>query len=135
MRTVCDPSAVDGRASVTVSVLMPCYNAAPFVRAAIDSVLRQTWPDLELIVVNDGSTDGTSEVLAGISDPRLTIVHQENRGQCAAANRAYSLSRGEQIKFFDADDVLSLDHLAVQVARLAGRTDAVAMGGMGAILR
>lgn len=111
-----------------VSVLMPCYNAAPYVQAAIDSVLNQSWADLELIVVNDGSTDGTAEIVEGIKDSRVTVAHQENRGQCAAANHAFSLCRGEMIKFFDADDVLTPDHLTLQMARMDGRRDAIAMG-------
>ena len=111
-----------------ISVLMPCYNAAPYVRAAVESVLNQTWADLELIVVDDGSTDDSYDVLASIADPRLTVARQNNRGQCSAANYAYRLCRGELIKFFDADDVLSTDHLSLQVARLGSRRDAVAMG-------
>ncbi len=111
-----------------VSVLMPCYNAAPYVRAAVESVLAQTWHELELILIDDGSTDGLERALAGITDSRLKVVHQPNRGQCAAANRAFALCRGELIKFFDADDILSPDHLARQIARLGDRRDAVVLG-------
>lgn len=111
-----------------VSVLIPCYNAAPYVGAAVSSALNQTWQNLEVIVVDDGSTDGSADVLATIEDPRLTVIRQDNRGQCAAANRAYRSSRGELVKFFDADDLLSLNHIALQVERLGPKRTAVAMG-------
>ncbi|MCW2284296.1 glycosyltransferase involved in cell wall biosynthesis [Rhodoblastus acidophilus] len=107
---------------------MPCFNAARYVRAAVDSVLGQTWREVELIVVDDGSTDGSLEALRAISDPRLRVIAQANRGQCAASNRGYREATGGLIKFFDADDVMAPEMIALQVARLAGRTDAIAMG-------
>lgn len=110
---------------------MPCYNAAPFVVAALDSVLSQSWQTLEVIVVDDGSTDGSAEILAKLTDRRVTVIHQGNRGQCAAANRALSESTGDYIKFFDADDLLSPDFIERQMAKLAGRTDAIASAEWG----
>jgi len=107
---------------------MPCYNAAPYVRAAVESVLAQTWKDLELIVVDDGSTDGSKETFVDITDPRLRIVHQENRGQCAACNRGFLEASGDLIKFFDADDLMDEELLQRQVMRLDNRTDAIAVG-------
>lgn len=111
-----------------VSVCIPCYNAAPYLGAALDSVLAQEGVELEVIVVNDGSTDGSAAALAPYAARGVQVIHQDNRGQCAAANRAYGAATGDLIKFFDADDILAPGMLARQVARLGGRRDAVAMG-------
>jgi GT2 family glycosyltransferase len=109
-----------------VSILIPCFNAAPYVEAAVQSALQQTWGDTEIIVVNDGSTDRSGEILAGFRDRRVTVIHQDNRGQCAAANRAYQESHGDYIKFFDADDLLAAKTVELQMARLDGSETAVA---------
>lgn len=114
-----------------VSICMPCYNAARYVGPALDSALAQTWPNVEIIVVNDGSTDGSGEILADYEGRGVKVIHQANRGQCAAANRAYGESSGDYIKFFDADDLLSPDFITQQMARLDGRTDAVASAEWG----
>ncbi|MBX9745638.1 MAG: glycosyltransferase family 2 protein [Hyphomonadaceae bacterium] len=113
--------------STLVSILIPCFNAAPWVRAAVESALNQTYENLEVVVVDDGSTDDSAAVLASIRDRRLKIIRQSNRGQCAAANRAYAESIGELIKFFDADDLLSPDHIERQINCLGERRDAVAL--------
>ena len=114
-----------------VSICIPCHNAAPYVGAALDSVLVQTWKNLEIIVVNDGSTDGSAEVLEHYKERGIRVIHQENRGQCAAANRAFAESTGDYIKFFDADDLISPEMIEKQMGRLAGRTDAVALSEWG----
>ena len=114
-----------------VSICIPCHNAAPYIGAALDSVLAQTWKNLEIIVVNDGSTDGSAEVLEQYRERGVRVIHQENRGQCAAANKAFAESTGDYIKFFDADDLLSPEMIEKQMGRLAGRTDAVASSEWG----
>lgn len=114
-----------------VSVCMPCHNAGRYVAEALDSVLAQTYPNIEVIVVNDGSKDNSAEVLENYRAKGVTVIHQANRGQCAAANRAFAESRGEYIKFFDADDILSPGFIEAQMKRLHGRTDAVASARWG----
>ena len=114
-----------------VSVCMPAYNAEKYIIAAIESVLGQTYPNIELIVMNDGSTDGTAAELEKITDSRLKVLHQPNKGQCAAANAAFRASTGDLIKFMDADDLISPGFIAAQVSRLGGRTDAVASAAWG----
>lgn len=94
-----------GAQTPAISVLLPVHNGERFVGEAVDSVLRQTFKDFELIVIDDGSEDGTAEVLAGFDDPRLR-VHSlpENRGIVAALNFGFELSRGDLIARQDADD-------------------------------
>ena len=113
-----------------VSIIMPCFNAARYVRAAAESVLGQTWTRLELVVADDGSTDGSLEILRSIADPRLRVSPRRSRLQGAARsrNRGYREATGSLIKFFDADDVMEPELIERQVHRLAGRTDAIAMG-------
>jgi glycosyltransferase involved in cell wall biosynthesis len=117
-----------GNCSPCVSVLIPCFNAEAFIAEALDSVLRQTWTQIEIIVVDDGSTDASPSILARYENRGVRVVRQENQGQCAAANRAFELSTGELIKFFDADDLLAPDMVEKQVISLRGRSDAIAMG-------
>jgi glycosyltransferase involved in cell wall biosynthesis len=100
-----------------VSVIMPAYNAAPFIGTAIDSVLAQTYSHHELTVVDDGSTDGTAEIVRAYGG-RLRYVRQGNARQAAARNRGIAESRGELIAFVDADDVWRQDKLERQVALL-----------------
>lgn len=88
-----------------VSVIMPSYNAERFIAKAIDSVLAQDFQDWELIVVNDGSTDGTAQVLAGFTDARIRVIHQANGGEAVARNRGLDEVRGEYVAFLDADDL------------------------------
>jgi glycosyltransferase involved in cell wall biosynthesis len=89
-----------------VSVIIPAYNRANYIAESIQSVLDQTFADFEIVVVDDGSTDNTREVIESFHDPRIRHFHQENRGPAAAANRAMELSRGEYISLFSSDDDL-----------------------------
>lgn len=89
----------------TVSVILPTYNRAHVVGRAIRSVLEQTYEDFELIVVDDGSTDGTEEVVRSFDDPRIRYIrHAQNRGGAAARNTGIRAARGEYIAFQDSDD-------------------------------
>lgn len=96
---------MDGGHAMTplVSVVVPAYNAAAFVGRAVDSVLRQTVQDFELIVVDDGSRDDTLAVLAGYGG-RVQVLTQPNAGPAAARNRGWRHARGEFVAFLDADD-------------------------------
>lgn len=87
-----------------VSVIIPTYNCAEFLREAIESVLQQEYSNLELIVVDDGSTDDTPEVLRSFTDPRLTVHRQAKAGVSAARNAGLDRARGDYISFLDADD-------------------------------
>lgn len=114
-----------------VSICMPCHNAERYVGEAIESVLNQTYKNIELIVVNDGSTDRSWDILESYRGRGVKVIAQENRGQCAAANRALAEAGGEYVKFFDADDILSPGFIEAQIKRLACRKDAVASARWG----
>src|SRR5262245_12992873 len=106
--------------SPAVSVVLPAYNRAGSIGGAIPSVLRQTWADFELIVIDDGSEDGTLEAAAGIRDPRLRLIAgQSNRGAAAARNRGAAVARADWIAFQDSDDEWLPEKLEKQMARLA----------------
>lgn len=97
-----------------VSVVIPVYNGEAFVAQAIESVLAQTWPNVELIVINDGSTDRSAEVIARYGD-RLVLVEQANQGVAAARNAGMSRARGQFIALLDQDDWWRPEKLARQV--------------------
>jgi glycosyltransferase involved in cell wall biosynthesis len=102
-----------------VSVVIPAYRAAHSIAATLDSVLTQTFPDYEIIVVNDGSPD--SEQLENVLEPyrgRITYVSQENQGPAGARNTGIRLARGEYVALLDADDLWDPDHLTAQLAVL-----------------
>ncbi|MFO7698185.1 MAG: glycosyltransferase [Anaerolineae bacterium] len=97
-----------------VSVIVPAYNHAPYVRECIDSALSQTYPDVEVVVVDDGSTDGTYEILQTYGD-RITLIRQENAGTQAARNTAIRASTGEFLALLDSDDMWLPEKLEKQI--------------------
>lgn len=114
-----------------VSIMMPAYNAGPFIARAIESVLAQTCADWELVIVDDGSTDETAAIAAAFRDPRVTLVRQANAGEAAARNTALSLMRGRLLAFLDADDAYLPGHIETAVRYLEHypRCDAVYTDG------
>src|SRR5262245_14900968 len=88
-----------------VSVVIPCYNAERFLAETLESAFAQTYPHTEIIVVDDGSTDGSAKLIKDYGD-RVKAELGANRGGSAARNRGTALARGEFIQFLDADDVL-----------------------------
>jgi GT2 family glycosyltransferase len=113
-------------ATPTVSIVMPAYNAAEYIEDAIHSALAQTYRDLEIVVVDDGSTDNTRHLVSAIGDARIRYIHQANAGQSAAINHGAELATGQYIKILDADDWISPPHIAAQVAALKGDKGCVA---------
>ena len=98
-----------------VSVIMPAYNAEEYIEAAIQSVILQSYPSWELLIVNDGSTDRTEDVVRTFRDRRISYFRQNNEGVSAARNAGLEKSKGEYICFLDSDDVLSPDSLIARV--------------------
>jgi len=121
----------DGKPAL-ISVIMPCFNAAPFVEEAVLSVMRQSYERVELLVVDDGSTDGSREILERLAaqDPeRIRVYHQENKGPFPARNLALRHAAGRYIAFLDADDFWREDCLKRLYAALVERNADLAYCG------
>ena len=117
------------RSSPLVSVIIPFFNQAHFLRLAIESVLQQTYRHLELVVVDDGSTDNALEVAA--SYPGVKLIRQSNQGVSAARNAGFRASTGEFVVFLDADDLLLPEALRIGVDALRADTEAAFVYGYG----
>jgi len=114
----------------TVTVIMPAYNVEKEIALSIKDILNQTHEDLELIIINDGSTDGTERVIQSFNDRRIQHINQQNAGVSAARNRGMDLSHGEFILFVDADDRLDSTMIATlyNIANNDRRCDVVVCG-------
>lgn len=114
-----------------VSVIIPVYNGAAFLAQAIESVLLQTHAELELIVVNDGSTDASGAIAESYArvDKRVHVMHQENGGEAAAFNAGSTKARFALLARLDHDDVMLPERLALQAAFMAKNEDIAAIGG------
>ena len=117
-----------------VSIVTPAYNVAGFIGTAVDSAIGQSFSDWEMLVVDDGSRDGTAEQVTARQDPRLRLLRQENQGVSAARSRAMAEARGEAVVFLDADDWLAPDALERLVTALAAAPQAVGAHGGYAVM-
>ena len=112
-----------------VTVLLPVYNGERYLRAAVESILHQTFESFELLIVDDGSTDGTEAICRSFTDPRIRVVrHETNAGLVSALNSVIDLIATKYVARMDADDVSLPDRLARQVAFLESRSDIAACG-------
>ena len=100
-----------------VSILMPAYNAERWIRHSLESAVCQTWPDKEIIVVDDGSSDNTLAIARGFESGSVKVLSQPNRGAAAARNMALSVAQGDWIQWLDADDLLAADKISRQMKR------------------
>lgn len=98
-----------------VSILIPAYNSGRWLKETLDSATGQSWPNKEVIVVDDGSSDGSFEIAKSYQCNGVKAVTQENAGACAARNHALSLAQGEYIQWLDADDLLAHDKIEQQM--------------------
>jgi glycosyltransferase involved in cell wall biosynthesis len=114
--------AVQGTKTSLISVIMPCYNAGAHLREAVDSVLNQTYPHIELIVIDDGSTDHSLDILQSYGD-RIKVLIQANQGPYPARNHGLAHAAGEYVAFLDADDWWSLDCLEKLYAALVAHPE------------
>jgi Glycosyl transferase family 2 len=103
----------------TLSVVIPAYNRASTIAVTIESVLRQTRPVLEIVVVDDGSTDATADVVKSFEDPRVRLISQANRGVSAARNAGIAAAAGDHIGFVDSDDLWLPEFAEAAMASLA----------------
>lgn len=117
------PRRVKFHTPLKISVVIPCYNAKRYVAAALTSVFEQGWPDIEVIVVDDGSTDGSASLISR-DFPGVTLITQQNQGVASARNLGIRRARGDWIAFLDADDVWLPGKLAAQQQALVEQPDA-----------
>lgn len=104
-----------------VSILIPAFNAEQWIAETLESALRQSWLSKEIIVVDDGSTDGTLAIARGFVDRGVAVLSQPRQGACAARNRAFSLSKGAYVQWLDADDILADNKIERQLEGLGNR--------------
>jgi glycosyltransferase involved in cell wall biosynthesis len=102
-----------------VSILIPAYKAQEWIVDTLRSALAQTWPRIEIIVVDDGSTDPTLAIARQFESESVRVISQKNQGAAAARNKALSLCHGDYIQSLDADDLLASDKIAKQMEVLA----------------
>lgn len=118
-----------------VSVLLPVYNGAKYLRSAIDSILKQSFVDYEIIIINDGSLDDSQEIIDSFSDSRIqNVLHTANLGLIASLNEGLSLSRGEYIARMDQDDISLPSRLDKQLSCLKNNPDTALVGSLAAVI-
>ncbi|HMG83530.1 MAG TPA: glycosyltransferase [Ferruginibacter sp.] len=115
-------------AKPTITVLMPVYNAAQYISDAISSVLQQSFIDFELLIINDGSTDETKNIITGFSDARITLINQPNLGVAAALNNGLQTATADLIARFDADDICMPLRLQIQYDFLSQHPEYMIVG-------
>jgi glycosyltransferase involved in cell wall biosynthesis len=115
----------------TVSVLIPCYNAEKYIGETLESVFRQTWPKIEVIVVNDGSRDGSADVVRRFARSNLALIEQDNQGQTVSLNLCLAHASGDFVQYLDADDLLDPAKIELQMKRLIDRPRYVASAEWG----
>ncbi len=111
--------------NLSVSVVIPLYNSELYIQRAVTSVLNQTVQDFEIIVVDDGSADASYQTVLEIKDPRLTVIHQENRGSSVARNTGIEHASASLIAFLDSDDEWKPDHLEKMLGLVSQFPDCV----------
>ena len=94
-----------------VSVLIPCYNAEKYIGETLESVFRQTWQNIEVIVVDDGSKDNSADVVRRFRRPNLKLIEQTNHGQTASLNECLAHANGDLVQYLDADDLIAPDKI------------------------
>lgn len=110
-----------------VSVIIPVYNSAKFLQKCLEKLLQQTWPNLEIIVVDDESTDDSYAIAKQFEDRGVKVLQQKNAGAAIARNTGLLAAKGKYIQFLDADDYLSFNKIEEQVKALDGRDDKIAV--------
>src|ERR1700737_1597805 len=113
---------------MTLTIALPVYNAMPYLPAAVESILGQTYSDFEFLIIDDGSSDGSAEYLRSLRDPRIKLSVRENRGLGTTLNELFRNSRSHYVARMDADDVCEPLRLEKQMAFLRDHPDVVMLG-------
>lgn len=114
--------------------MLPVYNCERYLGDAIESVISQTFTCFELIIINDGSTDRSADIIAAFNDKRIRVLHQANQGLAATLNRGIALARGKYIARQDQDDLSNPDRISLQVAYMEDHPDCVLLGSWAQIM-
>lgn len=112
--------------SFLVSIIVPCYNASHYVREVLESIQNQTYKNIECIMINDGSTDDTLDIITAFSDPRFTVYSQENKGLSDTRNAGLEKATGNFIFFCDSDDCLPQNAIESLLSAYTGKEDVIA---------
>lgn len=113
-----------------VSIIIPAYNAASYIEETIQSIFNQTYQSWEIIIVNDGSTDNTMDVVRSFTDKRIECITQKNGGVASARNKGFYFAKGEYVVFFDADDLMTPAFLCERVQALNDDNATGFVGGL-----
>lgn len=115
-----------------VSIIVPVYNVAPFLEQCIQSIVSQSYPDFECILVDDGSSDGSEKICDQwkTKDNRIKVIHQTNQGVSSARNHGLSVAKGEYIAFIDSDDWVEYDYLEILMSKMNYKDCDLSVGGM-----
>ncbi len=111
------------QSSPLVSILIPCYNSEQWLAETIESALAQTWKNIEIIIVDDGSTDNSLAIAKSFESSIVKVISQENKGASTARNIALKEAQGDFIQYLDADDLLAPDKIELQVGLLENNGD------------
>jgi len=114
-----------------VSICIPAYNVEKYIKETITNILNQSYSNTEIIIVDDGSTDNTLNIIKSFDDKRIKVFSQQNKGAASARNLAYNYSSGSLIKFMDADDLLSANFIFDQVVALNNNNNNIASASWG----
>src|SRR2546423_279818 len=118
----------DSIRQMILTVTLPVYNAMPYLQAAVESILGQTYSDFEFLIIDDGSSDGSADYLRSLRDPRVRLSVRENRGLGATLNELFRNSRTEYVARMDADDICEPRRLEKQMAFLRDHGNVVMLG-------
>lgn len=120
---------------IEVTVLMTTYNGSLYIKQAIDSVLRQTFENFELLIVNDGSTDNTIDIIESYNDPRIRLINNySNKGLLFSRNFALTEAKGKYLAILDSDDIAIANRLEVQWKTFEKRPSLALLGGQGVVI-
>ena len=115
-----------------ISIIVPCYNVAPYLRRCVDSILNQTYSNFELILVDDGSTDKTGVLCDELEqlDGRIKVVHKQNGGLSDARNAGIDIADGDFLAFVDGDDYLEINAYELMIAEMQDAEVTLVSAGM-----
>lgn len=116
--------------NVPITVLMPVYNGGKCLKEAVESILSQTFDDFEFLIINDGSTDDTRDILESYNDPRIRLIHTDNNGVATALNMGVEMAKGKYIARMDADDISLPNRLEIEKDYLDRNPDVAVIHGM-----